>query len=425
MAQTEPMKTGGETILSRRSKNIRGEDPRSGAEALEASFPALRAGSPPQAFTLIEIVMVILLLTVLTTLSLYFVNSDTDAKRYEETRARMEAIRGAILGDVSVDKTGRRQHFGHHGDWGSLPTALDALVTAQSPAWSYNATYGFGAGWNGPYVQSSFTGSLPVTKDAWARDFVYSLVTSPPSLTSYGADGAAGGTVYNKDLTVTFESALRLATVFGIVADGDTKLASKTVEIRYPVNGLITAFTTTTDSNGSFSFTNVPFGVRSLRVTGSPVLGPQQIIVDSSPYEVPPSTLNYFGKLQEVTYVSGSAAVSGPGNSHVTATLKSSYVNTLQVNYITVSWTGVTGGYLKMVIVNGTTQDIANVPSGTRVDVSVTQTLPANSISNSLELRFSLNPDGSGNIDMENTTITVVIEWTTTADTDTVTFSPP
>jgi hypothetical protein len=66
-----------------------------------------------------------------------------------------------------------------------------------------------------------------------------------------------------------------------------------TVEIRYPVAGVITAFTTVSAANGSFSFANVPFGIHSIAVTNAPTLGPVQIIVDKNYLNLPSATLNY------------------------------------------------------------------------------------------------------------------------------------
>ncbi len=376
------------------------------------------------AFTLIELVMVILLLGVLASVMVYFVGVEGDATRFDETKSRMDTIRNAILGDTTVDKEGHRQHFGYHGDWGSLPGSLSKLVTSQTPDRAIDSTYGIGGGWRGPYLDLAFVGSQPITKDLWGRDFVYSSGSSPPSLVSYGADAIAGGSVYNQDLTLTFESVFRLATVRGIVADGETRLSEKSVEIHYPVAGTLTSFTTTTDANGSFSFPNVPFGVRSVKVVSPPVLGPRQVVVDSSEFQVPSNILNYFGKLQEVTYVSGSASTSGPSNSHVNATLQSTYTSTLQLDYVTTHWSGVTGGYLEKLTLNGIHQGIGNVPSGTRVDIAATQTLPANSSTNTIRLEFTKNADGTGNMNMATAILDMTLEWTTTKETDTVIFSP-
>lgn len=376
------------------------------------------------AFTLTELVMVILLVAILAVLSVSIVGTDLDAQKYETTRERLEKIRTAIFGDNFVDNEGHRKNFGFHGDWGSMPSTLDALVSSQTPAWSFHSTYGFGTGWRGPYVPSEFTASLPITKDGWGRDFNYSPASNPPTLTSYGSDGVAGGSVHAKDLTMIFPINFRQSRVHGFVLDGDTRLSAKTVEIRYPVNGSITAFTTTTNANGYFSLSNVPFGIRSLQVTDSPTLGPKNIVVDQAELEVPTSMFNYFGSVQAVTYVVGSAATSGVGQTIVNATLNSTYVSSVTIDFVTVRWTP-SDGYLTQMVLNGVSQGISNVTAGTRIDITVAQTLPANTNNNTLDLYFASNPDGTGNINMKNHTLHLEFEWTSVADKDTVTFTTP
>ncbi len=207
------------------------------------------------AFSVVELVMTILLLGILSTIAISIVGTSSHAQRYESTRQKMEKIRSAILGEHTVQSEGYRQNFGFHGDWGSMPISLSALETAQTPVWIFDSFYVVGAGWKGPYI--SFFLSTGITKDAWGNDFIYSPAASPPTLISYGQDGVAGGTGYGKDLVMQFSSHLRLANVSGFVVDGTTRLSAKSVEIRYPVRGTLTAFSTSTDSNGFFSFSNV------------------------------------------------------------------------------------------------------------------------------------------------------------------------
>lgn len=370
-----------------------------------------------QGFTLIEVLMAVILLSILAAVSISLVGSNVDANRYEETRAKMEVIRTAIVGDSSVDANGQRTHFGYHGDWGSLPAALTNLTTSQAPAWTFDNTYGFGAGWNGPYAQTSFTASS-LTQDAWGRNFVYSPAASPPTLTSYGADGAAGGTGYNQDLTIQFPTTMRFSTVKGVVSNTNARISGVTVEIRYPVAGVITAFTVVSDANGAFSFANVPFGVRSLRVTTAPALGPKQIVVDNVNSQVPVSVLNYYNGT--VSYVNGTASTSGTNNSNANATLSSTYNVIKQVAFLTVSWTG--AGYITSATVNGTTQAVANLASGTRFAVAASQYVAALSNNNTFSVHIAANSDGTGNQNMTGQTISVTFEWVGGGAMDDVTY---
>jgi hypothetical protein len=181
------------------------------------------------------------------------------------------------------------------------------------------------------------------------------------------------------------------------------------VELRYPVNGVITGFSLVTDANGFFSFSNVPFGVRSLAVTSAPTLGPKPIRVDNSQGEVPIDHLNYFGSLQTVTYVTGTRSESGPGNSYIDATLNSGYSLSKQLAFLTVSWTG--DGFLTGVMLNGTLEAVANLVSGTRFGIVSALTFPPSSDS-SLELRFAKFADGTGNVNMNGSVVALTLEWT-------------
>jgi len=374
-------------------------------------------------FSLVELLMVIIVVGVMATMTLSTVGGNKDAQRYELTMRKMEAIRVAAIGDQSLDKQGRRANFGYVGDWGSLPTSLTNLTTAQTPAWSYNSTYGFGAGWKGPYVSTQFTGETPVTQDAWGNNFVWTPGGSPPSLTSYGADGAAGGTVYDKDIVMNFPTNLWRGNVYGYVADRMARMAGETVELRSPVNGVITASTDTSGSDGDFSFTSVPFGPRSLEVTTGTTLGPVQITVDKSEYDVAMDTLDYgvTGGNPEagaednfIVYQWGTATTQG-SSTDVHAKLRSYYDADQTLDTIEVNWVPAPAAYLERIIINGVTEDLPNPcqQSGTEYTIGATMTVPQNSSNNTIELRFVdiTNCSTTGTSDLKNNDFRLVMKW--------------
>ena len=230
-------------------------------------------------FTLIELSLVLILVGIASVVGIEELSQHLNAERYESTRAQIEAYGIAILGNPNSTRNGDRVSFGYVGDWGSLPATLSNLITAQAPAWSYDATHGVGAGWHGPYLQGSIGGVNP-TLDGWGNAYIYSPAASPPSLTSYASDASVGGTSFNEDIQLTFPTSLWQGNVSGTVRVGDTVKSGETVEIRYPVAGVLTAFTTVTAADGSFNFANVPYGVRSLAVTApAPLIGPKQVVV--------------------------------------------------------------------------------------------------------------------------------------------------
>lgn len=316
-------------------------------------------------FTLVEVVLVVLLLSILGTITFTNLADQTDSRRYEETRAKMEAIRVAILGDDSVDEQGSRTKFGYLGDMGRLPVTLDSLVTQGSqPTYAFDTFYGFGSGWRGPYISEQFTAGASVSVDGWGNNFTYAT-NGLLSITSQGADKAAGGVVYDKDIVLQVPQNRYLSTVQGIVANGAIRIGTATVEIRYPVNGTQTAVTNSTTQSGFFVFSTVPYGPRSLQVTGpSPVasLGPKKIIVDSQATMVPEHTLDYAGEL--ISFTSGVAG--GGGNLTVTVTFNSAYRGNIALDYI-ISTHSTANTITSFNVNGGVAETIPNIASGVKL----------------------------------------------------------
>lgn len=361
-----------------------------------------------QGFTLLEIVFAIVLLGILATLTASYLSGSNDSIRWETTRSRMEAIRTAILGDPKVD-SGERTRFGYLGDMGRLPPSLTVLTGSEAPAYVFHTYYGVGAGWRGPYLAREFVGEQGVEKDEWGNSFIYSTTASPPSLTSYGSDGAAGGSAYATDITVTFPASLRLSTVRGVLTDGSTRLSNQVVQIQYPLAGTLTATLDTTAANGAFIFSAVPFGLRAITVTSlSPILGPNRFIVESTETVVPPALTDHAGR----TGVSYSSVVAeGIGNARLNATLTSTYLTDKTLDYVTLRWSNATT--LSYVQLGADQQVTSTLPSNTRVDVYKTMTLPARSTTTHFYAQMS------GNIVGEEFVIT--FEWTT-GERDTITI---
>ncbi len=244
-------------------------------------------------FTLIEFVMAIAVMAIIATLTISLFPGRSDYERWEETRAKMEAIRVALLGDSVGEPGFERSRFGYFGDMGRMPTNFTLITAAETPVWVFQGSNGVGAGWRGPYFDNKFTGAYAMELDGWGRAFVYSTT----SLTSYGSDGAVGGSTHASDLLVLFPLAERLGSVTGRLTDRGEPLGTTPVILKYASNGTLIAATSLTAADGTFSFTTVPFGVRALLVTSlSPVLGPLAIPVDRSTVVVSPNQVEYYGR---------------------------------------------------------------------------------------------------------------------------------
>lgn len=378
-------------------------------------------------FTLIEVMLVITLVGILASLTISIVTSLDDKDRYEATRLKMEQIRDAIIGNRAVDSQGNRISFGYVGDWGGLPNLLSNLTTSQSPAWSFNSTYGFGTGWKGPYAKEQWLGEWGIEKDGWNRNFIWSQAGIPPTLTSYGSDGMAGGTSFAKDLILTFPDFLWRGTVRGAVLDERTPVADRTVEIRYASLGQITFATTTTNANGLFSFANIPFGSRSLALTsGTPLIAAKAFLVQKSEQEVSPDLLNFQGMAQKITYNAGSADYwTLLGMSLVTASFTSTYNSNYDVGYLTLYWDRPSAQepflrtiWLPSNVISGI--DVLDLPSGARIPISVSRHFLPNSALNFVTFRFV--DSGGGTINMSNATISASFERLTSGEQESVTY---
>jgi len=226
------------------------------------------------AFTLVEVLLVLIVLSVLATASIFFTGNSLDETRYNATQKKIEEIRNAIIGNPNLKDSSKRRDFGFLGDIGAIPTngqGIASLITNPGlPAFAIDTGSRIGVGWRGPYLTSQNT-SEDFTKDAWGNSLVYDATASPPFIKSLGSDGAAGGTSYAADLLIEFPAELRTSSVQGFLANYDGTQYERAAEviISYPNgSGVITTATDTLISGdkGYFQIANIPFGIRSLSI---------------------------------------------------------------------------------------------------------------------------------------------------------------
>ena len=165
-------------------------------------------------FTLLELVVVIAIMAVLSTVALRSMTGVASQSRFEATQRTLEQIHEAILGSVNDRQTdGTPICSGFIADAGRSPRSLDELIhrpddlpafdVGRSPADSEVVVAG---GWRGPYVR------LPVGAtnlcDGWATPFVVTNTASGfvQAVVSFGANGSPGGDdVYDLDLSTFIE----------------------------------------------------------------------------------------------------------------------------------------------------------------------------------------------------------------------------
>jgi general secretion pathway protein G len=203
-------------------------------------------------FTLIELIVIIITLGVLAGVATIKFGESMETSRFEATRAEMEAISNAIVGNQEIYSKGARGDFGYVGDVGSLPPDLQAL--ASNPG-GYST-------WDGPYIKGDFVDS-DFEKDGWNVNYIY----SDTLLRSIGS-----GSNIDKIFAASTSSLLSNS-VCGYVLDasqdkpGNAYYDSLVIGLIYPDgSGGLTIAGIKPDKNGNFCFNSIPIGNHTLTV---------------------------------------------------------------------------------------------------------------------------------------------------------------
>lgn len=246
-------------------------------------------------FTLIEVIVVLIVLSVLAGLITPFVLRQLKATRAEGTKQELNRLKEAIIGDPTKKSEGVRTDFGYLGDLGKMPGAANGTLTGvdklkeliirgNQDSHKFFPEIKIGAGWQGPYITAGTTGGSlteDTTLDAYGTPYTFKIfdpegLNPDVPVASIISPGDNGLTPDNDDIGVDVLKKESFATVRGLVAT-DTSgrpLPNVPVTIFFPDgkvkpdndNGIIVTKTTLTDGNGSYYFDDIPFGIRSLTV---------------------------------------------------------------------------------------------------------------------------------------------------------------
>lgn len=207
-------------------------------------------------FTLIELVMIIVILGILGGVATMKFSQNLETAKFESTRAEMEAVAIAIVGNPNLYAKGARSDFGYVGDIGALPPNLDAL----------SANPGGYSTWDGPYIKGDFN-TNDFKKDGWGTDYTY----TDTLLRSVGSGS-------NIDKVFAANSAsLRFNSVCGYVVDASMDMPGSTYDdslmlrLTYPDgSGGLTNASINPDEKGSFCFNTIPIGNHTLTIIYAP-----------------------------------------------------------------------------------------------------------------------------------------------------------
>lgn len=122
----------------------------------------------PGAFTLIELVIIIVVLGILAAVAIPRMGELTENSRKNATKSEMAMLKRAIVGNAQVTSGGRYIDVGYEGDVGGLPDSLVELAIKPASVASYDKFTRLG--WNGPYVDPSGNDYLA---DSWGTAYQY------------------------------------------------------------------------------------------------------------------------------------------------------------------------------------------------------------------------------------------------------------
>jgi prepilin-type N-terminal cleavage/methylation domain-containing protein len=208
-------------------------------------------------YTLVEVLLVVIILGILSTVALKSLGKVNETARIERTKQTMDRLAVAIAGDPSVITDGQRVSFGYVGDVGALPPNLDALV--QNPG-SY-------ATWQGPYIRDQFTSggaNNSFKQDGWGNNIVYSRTVFLNSV--------SGGTTLTRKIAGSIAD-LTINSITAVITDWDRtppgtiyKDSLRCVLTQPNGAGATTSRIKYPDRGGRVQFDSVPIGTQDLVV---------------------------------------------------------------------------------------------------------------------------------------------------------------
>lgn len=182
------------------------------------------------------------------------------ASQEERTRKQLERIYTGMYGDPS------HGNFGYLGDMGRLPVSLvDLNQRGSQPSFAIDASYGLGAGYNGPYAPHANAAFV----DAWGSTLQYAPGVA--QVRSAGPDrafGTADDLVHPLQAPPT-TAALSIS-VRGIPNDGgppeDLTSSDVAVYVARVADG--TRGDVVANGTGPFWVTSLPLGLQGIRAIG-------------------------------------------------------------------------------------------------------------------------------------------------------------
>ncbi len=209
-------------------------------------------------YSLFELIMVMIVISVLTATSLRYMESSVDNSRVEETKVELNQFADGIIGDEQLISGNHRIDYGYVGDVGSLPISLSDLVTNPGLAT-----------WDGPYLHDDFYASSGASEseyliDGWGKTYSYA--------SSLNISSTGGSTTITKALANSTDAILNNTLSFNIVdidycPPGTTNIDSVIFNLTYPNgSGGYQTDSKFPSAGGFVEFISIPIGQQTLEV---------------------------------------------------------------------------------------------------------------------------------------------------------------
>lgn len=206
-----------------------------------------------RAFTLIELIIVLLIIGILSGVALRAIEMTRERTMYTDTTKKINEIAKAITGNPDLLTDGKRVDYGFIGDMGRLPITLTELIrnTENSP------------NWHGPYIKIAMledTLNPTYQIDAWGNQLQYNNQT-----------GAIASRA-NQRQTLTYNLTDSLTFIFnnrisGIITDNNNNPpGSKATQIDIKLQLPDRTTQTQPKTSGAYRIDTVPIGKHQLTI---------------------------------------------------------------------------------------------------------------------------------------------------------------